>query len=133
MNYFRTKRNIPVTVEMDHCDHLKVGAIAHKVSYEMDSFGPVGAYALCHECATKDDLKAANEMVACHDCRQEVARKFTIAWKQYDFCESQGDEPTIVCERCQEQERHRARVEKDDREYRQEAGCDYDEDWNEGC
>lgn len=111
----------------DVCKHVQEDpSKLHIISREKDSFGIVGEIGLCNECHTKARKEADEELVYCNDCNQQVPRKETISWTWYDFYAAQGDEPIIVCRTCENGDKHRQRVARDNAECDAEFGDDYD-------
>tara|TARA_Y100001956_G_scaffold82973_1_gene107715 strand:- start:121303 stop:121680 length:378 start_codon:yes stop_codon:yes gene_type:complete len=104
----------------DFCEHLNVGDIAPHWVGEQDSFGPVARYGMCVKCYEKHKEEQKEIEEICSDCGEEFPRSKVIFWKWYDFHAPQGDEPYIVCESCQQKEKHKERVRKDDIAYQRE-------------
>lgn len=119
-----TKFSDEVRDGADLCDHVTAEDLSNAVGYfyERDSFGLVGAYICCQACTDAGKNAEAEELVCCDDCKLSFPRKQTIAWKWYDFYAAQGDEPTIVCDTCQDADKHKARVAQDQRNYNEEFG-----------
>lgn len=128
----------------DLCEHVqqvfpaqdghetRVGPIMRDKAYgilkEDDSFGPVVRYVVCKACWEKAKQEQEEQKVHCNDCGQEKMAKDTISWKWYDFYAPQGDEPLTICTDCMVLPKHKQRVEKDNKDRRDEFGSE--DEWD---
>ena len=125
MNWFVHGQKQTITEEWDHCEHLKVGDVAPYMVGEQDSFGPVARMGMCKDCHEKHKAEQDAELVYCQDCGEQKPSKEVNEWRWYDFDQNQGDEARRVCDTCWSLDKHKARMERDAREYANEFGDDY--------
>lgn len=99
--------------EWGGCEHCEEDpSKVYAVSYENDPWGREG-YCLCEDCYDKVLEEEDEEILTCHDCGAKHPRKEMRIWKWYDFHAPSGDEPIIVCPKCEIAEKHIKRVRKD--------------------
>lgn len=110
-----------IVAKLDNaCEHVEAdSSLLFCISSENDSFGSE-SYGMCEQCLHALLAEEGEEDVVCHDCHQTFKQKDTISWRWYDFYAPQGDEPLIICKTCKTQEKHKARVYKDDQDYNDE-------------
>lgn len=105
-------------VELDDlCEHVEADSKKlYRISREHDSMGSE-SYGMCEECWNKAEEYEDNQEDTCHDCHGVFKMKELKEWKWYDFYAPQGDEPLLICESCQQAEKHVERVRKDKADY----------------
>lgn len=134
MNWFVKRMTVITQAEIDQadgvCEHIKVGDRVH-VAGEQDSFGPVTRFYECSACFQASQAAAGAELERCDDCGEQYPHRELEAWKPYDYYPQQGDEPTMVCPKCQLLPKHQARVERDRRDYYAEFGGSEEDDYYE--
>lgn len=112
------------------CEHVEQDSTKlYKINREHDSMGSE-SYGMCKECCDRSEEYEDNQEDTCHDCKGVFKMKELRAWKWYDFYAPQGDEPLLICDTCDQSEKHIERVRKDREDYEQEFGIDDDDDDN---
>lgn len=101
----------------DHCSHVEQNtSVMTYVTYENDDWDK--GYCMCTQCYDEFELKLSQQIVNCSDCLETVKRGVTVTWKHYKFNPDTGEEPLLVCRKCQTKPRHLLRIEQYDRERR---------------
>jgi hypothetical protein len=113
--------------ESDRCEHVQANpTLAYGVFVEHSDMGIHDARVVCQPCLEQAEEAQANGTEWCIDCKTSKPARECLRWREWDFNPSEGGEDLYVCQACRALPKHKARVERDERD-RQRFELDMEE------